>query len=80
MDYLLPTSTDTPPIEIDHLESGADDEFGFRGIGEGGAIVAPATLTHAVEDALEPFGGPGGRPVLAPSRVLVLARDLPSER
>jgi carbon-monoxide dehydrogenase large subunit len=80
MDYLLPTSAEIPTIEIDHLESGADDEFGFRGIGEGGAIVAPATLTNAVEDALQPFGARVVEQYLPPSRVLELARVLPSER
>ena len=51
MDYLLPTSAEIPHIEIHHLETDPDGEFGFRGVGEGGAVVAPATLTNAVDDA-----------------------------
>ena len=48
MDYLLPTATEIPTIEIDHVESDPDGEIGFRGVGEGGMIVAPAALTNAV--------------------------------
>jgi carbon-monoxide dehydrogenase large subunit len=77
MDYLIPTSAEIPPIEIDHLETGSDDEFGFRGVGEGGAIVAPATVTNAVEDALEPFGARVLEQYLPPARVLELAGVIP---
>jgi carbon-monoxide dehydrogenase large subunit len=77
MDYLLPTSAEIPTIEIDHLESGADDEFGFRGIGEGGAIVAPATLTNAIADALRPFGSRVCEQFLPPERILGLAGAMP---
>jgi carbon-monoxide dehydrogenase large subunit len=77
MDYLLPTSSEIPTIEIDHLESGADDEFGFRGIGEGGAIVAPATLTNAIADALRPFGSRVCEQFLPPEKILGLARARP---
>jgi aerobic carbon-monoxide dehydrogenase large subunit len=77
MDYLLPTSSEIPRIEIDHLESGADDEFGFRGIGEGGAIVAPATLTNAIADALRPFGSRVCEQYLPPEKILELARVFP---
>ncbi len=62
MDYLLPTSLDVPPIEIHHLEHEPDTSIGpdgapavpYRGVGEGGAIGAPAALTNAIEDALRP--------------------------
>jgi carbon-monoxide dehydrogenase large subunit len=73
MDYLLPTSADIPAIEIDHLETDPDGELGFRGVGEGGAVVAPATLTNAVEDALMPFGGRVYEQHLPPTKVLELA-------
>ena len=43
MDYLLPTTTEIPRIEIDHLETvPLDPDVNFRGVGEGGMIVAPA--------------------------------------
>lgn len=73
MDYLLPTSAEIPCIEVDHLESGDGGEFGFRGVGEGGAIVAPAALTNAIDDALQPFGARVCDQYLPPQRVLELA-------
>lgn len=72
MDYLLPTSAEIPSIEIDHLETDPEGEFGFRGVGEGGAIVAPATLTNAIDDALQPFGVRVCQQYLPPSKVLEL--------
>ncbi|MGH3211964.1 MAG: xanthine dehydrogenase family protein molybdopterin-binding subunit, partial [Trebonia sp.] len=57
MDYLLPTACEIPRIEIEHLETvPLDADVNFRGVGEGGMIVAPPTLVNAIEDALTPFG------------------------
>jgi carbon-monoxide dehydrogenase large subunit len=78
MDYLLPTSAEAAVIEIDHLETDPDGEFGFRGVGEGGAIVSPATLTNAVADALAPFGAKVFDQYLPPARVLELAGVVPA--
>lgn len=72
MDYLLPTSSEVPPIEIVHLESAPNDEVSFRGVGEGGLLVAPAALTNAIEDALRPFGVEITEQYLPPSRILEL--------
>ena len=53
MDYLMPTACDVPRIEIEHLETvPLDADVNFRGVGEGGMIVAPPTLVNAIEDAL----------------------------
>jgi len=73
MDYLIPTATDIPTIEIDHLETGHDGDVDFRGVGEGGAVVAPATLTNAIEDALAPLGVRVSEQYLPPARLLELA-------
>lgn len=73
MDYLLPTSAEIPHIEIHHLETDPDGEIGFRGVGEGGAVVAPATLTNAIEDALLPFGARVLEQHMPPSKVLEIA-------
>ena len=73
MDYLIPTAAEIPFIEIEHLELDTDGELSFRGVGEGGAIVAPATLTNAIEDALSPFGARVREQYLPPARVLELA-------
>jgi carbon-monoxide dehydrogenase large subunit len=75
MDYLLPTSAEIPPIEIVHIEPEDSDDggVGFRGVGEGGMIVAPATLTNAISDALAPFGARVTEQYLPPAEVLRLA-------
>ena len=41
MDYLLPTAAEVPEIEIHHVETPTDLEVNYRGVGEGGMIVAP---------------------------------------
>lgn len=71
-DYLLPTATDIPTIEIEHFQSPPTDTVNFRGVGEGGAIAAPAALTSAIEDALEPFAVKVTEQYLPPSRILEL--------
>jgi carbon-monoxide dehydrogenase large subunit len=77
MDYLLPTSAEIPHIEIEHLETDPDGELGFRGVGEGGAVVAPATLTNAIDDALQPFGARVCDQHLPPAKILELASIVP---
>jgi carbon-monoxide dehydrogenase large subunit len=57
MDYLVPTCLEIPPIDVVHLESPSPNTLGgFKGMGEGGAINAPAAIVGAVNDALSPFG------------------------
>jgi carbon-monoxide dehydrogenase large subunit len=73
MDYLLPTACDIPRIEIEHLETvPLDADVNFRGVGEGGMIVAPPTVVNAIEDALSPFGVRIYEQHLPPARVLEL--------
>ncbi len=57
MDYLVPTASEIPSIEIHHLETpSAFTETGAKGMGEGGLIGAPATIANAVSDALAHLG------------------------
>ncbi len=73
MDYLMPTACDVPRIEIEHLETvPLDADVNFRGVGEGGMIVAPPTVVNAIEDALAPFGVHIYEQHLPPSRILEL--------
>jgi aerobic carbon-monoxide dehydrogenase large subunit len=73
MDYLLPTACDIPRIEIEHLETvPLDTDVNFRGVGEGGMIVAPPTIVNAIEDALSPFGVRIYEQHLPPARILEL--------
>jgi aerobic carbon-monoxide dehydrogenase large subunit len=56
-DYTPPTAGEIPPIELHHIESPAASSItGAKGLGEGGAIGAPAAVINAVNDALSPFG------------------------
>ena len=52
MDYLVPTAVEAPSIEIEHLDVPDLGEHEFRGVGEGGALAAPAAVVNAVADAL----------------------------
>jgi carbon-monoxide dehydrogenase large subunit len=73
MDYLMPSTTEVPPIEIEHLETvPLDDDVNFRGVGEGGMIVAPPTICNAIEDALSPYGVTILEQHLPPARILEL--------
>jgi carbon-monoxide dehydrogenase large subunit len=57
MDYLVPTATEVPVIDIEHLETPcAFSVTGAKGMGEGGTIGAPAAVLGAVNDALRHTG------------------------
>jgi carbon-monoxide dehydrogenase large subunit len=79
MDYLLPTASEIPRIEIEHLETvPLDSDVNFRGVGEGGMIIAPPTVGNAIEDALSPFGARVTEQHLPPTRVLELIGVIPA--
>jgi carbon-monoxide dehydrogenase large subunit len=69
MDYALPTSTDVPPVQLDHIEEPAENLAGVRGVGEGGALGPAAVLANAVADALSPFGIEPNELPLTPARL-----------
>jgi aerobic carbon-monoxide dehydrogenase large subunit len=53
MDYLLPSSLDVPPMQIEYIETEfADNPIGAKGVGESGTCFAPAAVITAVGDAL----------------------------
>jgi carbon-monoxide dehydrogenase large subunit len=56
-DYLVPTAREIPAIEIHHLETWTQASITHaKGLGEGGAIGAPAAVVNAINDALSSFG------------------------
>jgi carbon-monoxide dehydrogenase large subunit len=56
-DYIVPGATDVVPIEIHHRETMTEASITkAKGLGEGGAIGAPAAIVNAINDALTPFG------------------------
>jgi carbon-monoxide dehydrogenase large subunit len=77
MDYLIPTAMEIPDIEIHHVETPSDVFANYRGVGEGGAIAAPAALCNAIEDALADLGVRITEQHLPPARILELAGVIP---
>jgi aerobic carbon-monoxide dehydrogenase large subunit len=70
-DYLLPSATEVPRTRIEHMETPSPyTEFGVKGIGEGGAIAAPAAIANAINDALRPLGAELLVSPITPHRVL----------
>ena len=71
MDYLVPTFTDVPPIDVISIETPSPFTVGgIKGMGEGGQIAAPAAVANAVADALAPFGARVEKLPLTPDYVL----------
>jgi 3-oxo-Delta1-steroid hydratase/dehydrogenase large subunit len=56
-DYLIPTAGEVPPFRIGHVETPSPfTEYGIKGGGEGGRMVAPAAVSAAIDDALREYG------------------------
>ncbi|HVM64027.1 MAG TPA: xanthine dehydrogenase family protein molybdopterin-binding subunit, partial [Acidimicrobiales bacterium] len=73
MDYLLPTASDVPDIEVGHIETvSTTNPGGYKGLGEGGAIGSHAAVANAVGDALAPFGVRVTRTPLGPKDIFGL--------
>ena len=48
VDYLIPTATEIPNIDVVHIEADSVTTLGgYRGMGEGGTIGAPAAIANA---------------------------------
>jgi aerobic carbon-monoxide dehydrogenase large subunit len=56
-DYLLPTATEVPNIELRFLESPSPlNPLGVKGVGESGCVPAAGAIVAAIENALSPLG------------------------
>jgi aerobic carbon-monoxide dehydrogenase large subunit len=55
VDYMIPSAPEVPLMDVVHIESESAVAGGFRGMGEGGTIGAPAAIANAIADALSPF-------------------------
>jgi len=76
MDYLLPTSAEVPPLEVEHEETPTPlNPLGVKGAGEAGVIPVAAAVAQAVEDALQPFGVHITEMPLSPNRVRQLVAE-----
>jgi carbon-monoxide dehydrogenase large subunit len=71
MDYLVPTASDVPHMEIGHLSIRAPGSpNGAKGVGEGGTLAPPGAIANAVSDAL---GAEFNTLPLTPERVAAAA-------
>ncbi|MCP5083766.1 MAG: xanthine dehydrogenase family protein molybdopterin-binding subunit [Alphaproteobacteria bacterium] len=57
VDYVIPSAAEVPSMEVHHLDVEAPSTLGgYRGMGEGGTIGAPAAIANALNDALSHLG------------------------
>jgi carbon-monoxide dehydrogenase large subunit len=76
-DYLLPAISNVPEFEFVHANTPSHSHGGFRGVGEGGAIIGPPTLVNAIADALAPFGKMTFDLPLTPSKLMSVIEGRP---
>ncbi len=70
-DYVMPGAMEVPNIRFDHFETlSPNTEFGAKGVGEGGAIAPPATITSAINDALRGYDVLMAQTPVTPDRIL----------
>lgn len=74
-DYLVPSAAEIPPIDVVHVESKSAVAGGFRGMGEGGTIGAPAAIANAIADALSPLGVSVSILPMTPERIFKLLQQ-----
>ena len=56
-DYLMPSVYEMPPVQdVEHCTPSPLTSHGQKGSGEGGYLGAPAAISSAINDALEPLG------------------------
>ena len=73
VDYAIPTALEIPDVKIVHMDIKAPNTLGgFRGVGEGGTIGAPAAIANAVADALSGFGCEVNELPVTPERIFQL--------
>ena len=75
LDYLLPTATEVPVIEVGHVQTPSPGPGSFKGVGEGGAIGSAPAVINAVADALAPFGVEISELPLSPARIVGLVEQ-----
>ena len=74
-DFLPPTCAEIPAFELHHIETYSSATITeAKGVGEGGAIGAPAAVINAVSDALAPFGIAFFEMPLTPRRIRAALR------
>ena len=81
MDYLVPTATEAPEIEIAHVVSPSPlTTLGSKGLGESSSMTVPAVIANAVSDALAPLGISITELPMTPTRLHALIKAAREER
>jgi CO/xanthine dehydrogenase Mo-binding subunit len=56
-DFLMPTAMEVPELDIGHEETPSPiTEYGIKGGGEAGRMMAPGAMSAAIDDALVDYG------------------------
>jgi len=80
VDYLVPSAVEIPSIGVSHLDTESPSTVGgFRGMGEGGTIGAPAAIANAVADALAHLGIVIDELPVTPERLFQLIKNKPQQ-
>jgi CO/xanthine dehydrogenase Mo-binding subunit len=81
-DYVMPRIGNLPPqVRIGHLVTPSPyTEYGVKGAGEGGRMVAPPAVACAIEDALRPLGVRIDTLPVTPSRLRALIREAEAKK
>jgi 2-furoyl-CoA dehydrogenase large subunit len=81
MDYLVPTASEAPRIDIAHIESPSPlTTLGSKGLGESSSMTVPAVIANAVTDALKPLGVRITELPMTPSRLWHIIREARSRQ
>ena len=82
VDYIVPSAAEIPDMEAVHLETESPSTLGgYRGMGEGGTIGAPAAVANAVADALAAMDIQINELPITPERLFRLIHNVnPSKR
>jgi len=80
VDYLVPAANEIPAMQVLHLDAASPTTLGgYRGMGEGGTIGAPAAIANAVADALAPLGIEINELPVTPERIFRLVNSAKTE-
>jgi aerobic carbon-monoxide dehydrogenase large subunit len=75
-DYLIPSATEIPPIEVLHEETRSPlNPLGSKGAGEAGTIPVPSLFAQALEDALQDYGLEILEMPMSPNRLFELLHE-----
>lgn len=80
VDYVIPSAPEVPLMDVVHVESESAVAGGFRGMGEGGTIGAPAAIANAIADALSPFAIDVSILPMTPDRIFKLIQNAKLKR